>query len=239
MKTNNLFQDDAYQKSCQAKVLAVNEEGIILDQTVFYPLGGGQPGDTGTLENDNGQCIDVIDTRKSKIETDCIVHLISEEQTSSLQEGDVVTANIDWDLRYKHMRMHTCLHLLGSLLPYGVTGGNISAGKSRLDFDMDIIPDKDELTEKLNELIKQDHPVLTSWISDEELDAQPELIRTMSVKPPRGAGRVRLLEVEGIDLQPCGGTHVKRTAEIGRVKISKIEKKGRQNRRVNVVFDME
>ena len=217
-------------------MLDVTEEGIILDQTVFYPLDGGQPGDTGKLIDKDGNQLVITDTRKSKTQSGCILHINADDNFSPTI-GDVVVTTIDWERRYKHMRMHSCLHLLGAILPYGVTGGNIGTEKSRLDFDMDIIPDKDELTEKLNELISQDYVLSTSWITDEELDAQPELIRTMSVKPPRGAGRVRLLEVEGIDLQPCGGTHVKRTSEIGKVKINKIEKKGRQNRRVSVVFD--
>ena len=239
MNTDNLFQEDAYQVNCEATVLVADQEGIILDRTVSYPLGGGQPGDTGVLEDRDGNKITIIDTRKSKEHPGCILHLPDEDTESSPGIGDVVQATIDWERRYRHMRMHTCLHLLGATLPFGVTGGNIGAEKSRLDFDMEEIPDKDKLTEKLNELVQQDHLVSTRWITDEELEAQPELIRTMSVKPPRGAGRVRLLEVEGIDLQPCGGTHVKRINEIGQVRISKIEKKGRHNRRVYVVFDYD
>ena len=239
MNTYNLFQEDAYQINCEATVLEANQESIILDRTVFYPLGGGQPGDTGALEDRYGNKVTIVDTRKSKEYPGCILHLPDEETVSSPGVGDVVQATIDWERRYRHMRMHTSLHLLGAILPFGVTGGNIGAEKSRLDFDMEEIPDKDELTEKLNELVQQDHLVSTRWITDEELEAQPELIRTMSVKPPRGAGRVRLLEVEGIDLQPCGGTHVKRTNEIGHIRISKIEKKGRHNRRVYVVFDYD
>lgn len=239
MKTDKLFQEDAYQVNCGATVLEADQEGIILDRTVFYPLGGGQPGDTGVLEDRDGNKVTIIDTRKSKEHPGCILHFPDENIESSPGVGDVVRVTIDWERRYKLMRMHTCLHLLGAILPYGVTGGNIGADKSRLDFDMEEIPEKHELTEKLNELAQQDHLVGTRWITDEELEAQPELIRTMSVKPPRGAGRVRLLEVEGIDLQPCGGTHVKRTNEIGQVRISKIEKKGRHNRRVYVVFDYD
>lgn len=236
MNTNKLFEEDAYLVSCEATVMDLTEEGIILDQTVFYPLGGGQPGDTGCISKNETNKIIITDTRKSKTDPGAILHVYPEDM-SSFSVGDKVRGTIDWERRYKHMRMHSCLHLLGAILPYSVTGGNISIEKSRLDFDMDIIPDKDELTEKLNKLINEDHALSTSWITDEELDRQPELIRTMSVKPPRGMGRVRLLEVEGVDLQPCGGTHVKRTSEIGKMKISKIEKKGRQNRRVSVVFD--
>jgi len=237
MNTINLFQEDAYQVSCEATVLAVDAEGIILDQTVFYPLGGGQPGDSGMLEDKDGNAVSIIDTRKSKEHPGCILHIPANEQTTFIKKDTSVKVTLDWERRYRHMRMHTCLHLVGAILPYAVTGGNISSDKGRLDFDMDEIPDKDELTLKLNELILQDNPVSTRWITDEELEAQPELIRTMSVKPPRGAGRIRLLEVENIDLQPCGGTHVKQCAEIGAMRISKIEKKGRQNRRVYVVFD--
>ena len=237
MNTKSLFQEDAYQISCEATVLAVDMEGIILGQTLFYPLGGGQPGDCGTLEDKDGNKISIVDTRKSKEHPGCISHITADDETTFIKTATFVKATIDWERRYRLMRMHTCLHLLGAILPYGVTGGNIGSDKSRLDFDMDKIPDKDELTEKLNELILQNRSVTTTWITDEELEAQPDLIRTMSVKPPRGAGRVRLLDIEGIDLQPCGGTHVKQTAEIGSVRISKIEKKGRQNRRVYVVFD--
>lgn len=237
MKTSALFQDDAYLKSCEATVLQVDADGIILDATVFYPLGGGQPGDTGIIRCANGKTVRIADTRKDRERPSCIVHIPDNETDEFPAPGETVEVSVDWERRYKHMRMHTSLHLLGAVLPYSVTGGNIGEDKSRLDFDMEAIPDKDEVTDKLNELIQADHPVGTKWITDEELDAQPELIRTMSVKPPRGAGRVRLLEISGVDLQPCGGTHVKRTGEIGRVRISKIEKKGRQNRRVYVVFD--
>ena len=237
MNSKNLFQEDAYQVSCEAVVVALDAEGVILDQTLFYPAGGGQPGDSGVLEDMQGNKVTIVDTQKSKEHQGCILHLCTDGKETFFKIGETVNATIDWQRRYRHMRMHTCLHLLGAILPYGVTGGNISSDKGRLDFDMDDIPDKDTLTEKLNELILQDHPVTTRWITDEELQAQPELIRTMSVKPPAGAGRVRLLEVEGLDLQPCGGTHVRQTAEIGLVRISKIEKKGRQNRRVYVVFD--
>ena len=236
MNTKSLFQEDAYQVSCEATVLAMGPEGIILDQTLFYPLGGGQPGDSGILEDKDGNKTLIVDTRKSKEHPGCILHFAN-DQTSFIKKYTTVKATIDWERRYRHMRMHTCLHLLGAILPYAVTGGNIGSDKGRLDFDMDEIPDKDELTEKLNEIILQNHPVGTKWITDQELEAQPELIRTMSVTPPRGAGRIRLLEVENVDLQPCGGTHVKQTIEIGPMRISKIEKKGRQNRRVYVVFD--
>lgn len=226
-----LFNDDAYLTRCTAKVKAVTPDGVELDRTVFYPQGGGQPGDTGRLIVADGREIPVTDTRKDR---GGILHIVTPDH--GLTAGDELTAEIDWERRYAHMRMHTGLHLLGSLVPHGVTGGNISARKSRLDFDMDQSMDKDTLTQQLNALIAADHEVKTRWITDEELDAQPELVRTLSVQPPRGAGRVRLLEVVGVDLQPCGGTHVRRTGEIGPMRVSKIENKGRHNRRISVEF---
>ena len=232
--TQALFRDDGYLKSCMAKVVAVTEQGVILDQTVFYPLGGGQPGDTGTLKLSSGAVLPVTDTRKG--EGDDIVHIL-EVDAPRPAVGDTVEAVIDWDRRYAHMRMHTGLHLLGVVLPYGVTGGSISATRSRLDFDMTDTVDKETVGRDLNALIQADHPVQTQWITDEELAAQPELIRTMSVKPPQGAGRVRLLNIPGVDLQPCGGTHVARTGEIGPLRLGKVEKKGARNRRVNILFD--
>jgi misacylated tRNA(Ala) deacylase len=195
MKTKELFRDDSYLKSCSATVTATGENRVFVDRTVFYPLGGGQPGDTGTISWDGGNA------------------------------------------RIVHMRMHTAMHLLGSILQYGVTGGNISATKSRLDFDMTDTVDKEAVSTALAALVAEDHAVSCRWISEEELDANPELVRTMSVQPPRGRGSIRLLEIEGIDLQPCGGTHVRSTAEIGAVRIGKVEKKGRQNRRVNIHLD--
>ena len=232
--TEALFRDDAYLKSCDATVVAADPESIILDASVFYPLGGGQPGDTGTLRRAGGEEIPIIDTRKGQ--DGAIVH-IPASGARLPAPGDRVTLMLDWDRRYAHMRMHTCLHLLGAVLRYGVTGGSISAERSRLDFDMEDTVDKETVNRELNALIQADHPVRTQWITDEELAAQPELIRTMSVKPPKGAGRVRLLEIPGVDLQPCGGTHVRQTNEIGPVKLGKVEKKGRHNRRVHVLFD--
>lgn len=232
MSTKALFQEDAYLQQCQAKVVKVEDEWVVLDQTICYPLGGGQPGDTGTIARSSAEPVAILDTRKG--DAGEIRHQLAADH--GLNEGDEVTVTIDWDRRYQHMRMHTALHLLGSLVPFGVTGGNISANKSRLDFDMEESVDKEALTTQLNELIAADHPITTRWISDEELDAQPDLVRTMSVQPPRGAGRLRLLEIAGVDLQPCGGTHVKHTAEIGAVVVSKVEKKGKHNRRINIVF---
>lgn len=231
--TEQLFRDDSYQQTCEATVTASGDGAIELDRTVFYPMGGGQPGDTGSIEWDGGKAA-ITDTRYG--DGGAILHVTGEGAELPVP-GTAVRATIDWDRRYLHMRMHTALHLLGSVLPYGVTGGNISAAKSRLDFDMEDSVDKEAINAKLQALVAADHAVSCRWISDEELDAQPELVRTMSVQPPRGAGRVRLLEIEGVDLQPCGGTHLRSTAEVGKVRIGKVEKKGRHNRRVSIVLD--
>ncbi len=231
--TELLHRDDAYLRECDATVTSVGENTVSLDRTVFYALGGGQPGDTGTLKWDGGQAA-IIDTRYGE---DGSVNHIIEDGATLPQVGTAVTATLDWERRFIHMRMHTALHLVGSIIPFGVTGGNISAAKSRLDFDTSEPIDKEEITRKLMELVEADKSVNHRWISDEELDAQPDLIRTMSVKPPRGSGQVRLLEIEGIDLQPCGGTHLKSTGEVGQVRVSKVENKGKRNRRVNIVLD--
>lgn len=232
-----LFRDDSYQTSCMATVTAVNEEnGITLDQTVFYPTGGGQPGDTGTMVFSNGTSVQIVTTVKGD-HPDEIVHVVAENAPLPAV-GDKVTAEIDWDKRYRLMRMHSCLHLLTAAMPYPVTGGQVSDGKGRLDFDLpEATLDKAEITEKLNALIEQDLTVTSDWISEEELDAKPELVKTMSVKPPRGNGEIRLIKIQETDLQPCGGTHIRKTSEIGPVLVRKIEKKGRQNRRVSLIFD--
>lgn len=235
MPIERLFETDPYQSSCQTRISAVHPEAIELDATVFYPEGGGQPGDMGTVRLATGHELRIIDTRKGE-QPGSILHVVG-EVPEDVQAGQPVVASIDWDRRHRHMRMHTCLHLLCSLVDAGVTGGSISADKARLDFDLpESTLDKQALSDELNALVVRDLPVGTRWISDKELDAAPELIRTMSVHPPRGAGRIRLVEVSGVDLQPCGGTHVARTGEIGRVVVSKIEKKGRQNRRVIIRF---
>ncbi|GGF13463.1 serine-tRNA(Ala) deacylase AlaX [Aliidongia dinghuensis] len=233
--TQLLFRDDAYLRSTPATVVAVDGNRVELDRTVFYPLGGGQPGDRGTLTTADGQVFTIVDTRKGET-PDSVLHLL-EEGAAAPAPGTAVTAAIDWDYRHRLMRMHSCMHLLCAVVPGSVTGGQISDGKARLDFDVpgDSL-DKDEITAKLNALIEGGHAVETRWITDEELAAQPELIRTMSVKPPTGAGRVRLLDIVGVDLQPCGGTHIRNTAEIGPVVVAKIENKGRQNRRINIAF---
>jgi len=235
--TKLLFRDDAYVSSCQAQVLAVTPEGgVVLDRTVFYAQGGGQPGDVGTLLRANGDRIEVTNTVYGPDRTQ-VLHLVGPEAASRIQPGESVELRLDWPRRFKRMRVHTALHLLSVVLPYPVTGGAIGEGEGRLDFDIpDAGLDKAELTDRLNALIARDAPVTERWITDEELDANPGLVKTMSVKPPRGSGRVRLVEIEGIDLQPCGGTHVRRTGEIGTVAITDIEKKGKQNRRVRLAL---
>jgi misacylated tRNA(Ala) deacylase len=231
--TESLFREDSYLRECQATVIAASPEGIVLDQTVFYPMGGGQPGDTGAISWDGGN-VEITDTRYG--DAGAIRHL-TDADAAMPAVGTSVTASLDWDRRYLHMRMHTALHLLGSVLQYGVTGGNISAAKSRLDFDMEDTVDKEQVTADIQALVAANHPVSCRWITDEELEAQPDLVRTMSVQPPRGAGKVRLLEIEGVDLQPCGGTHLKSTGEVGNVRVGKVEKKGRRNRRVSILLD--
>ncbi len=232
--TEEIFRSDAYAKNCEATVTAVDGSGIVLDRTVFYPKGGGQPGDTGTLTAADGRVAAVVATVGVG---DDILHVPADD-APVLAVGEAVTAAIDWQRRHRLMRMHTCLHLLCAAIDGGVTGGAVGEAKSRLDFDLpDTSLDKVAITAQLNRLIEEDHLVSARWISSDELAANPDLVRTMSVKPPTGSGRVRVLEVEGVDLQPCGGTHVARTGEIGRVRVGKIENKGRHNRRVNVHFD--
>lgn len=231
--TELLYREDAYLRECEAMVVATGDDWIALDQTVFYALGGGQPGDTGRITWDGNE-VEIINTRYGD---DGEVRHYTPEGASLPPSGTIVTAALDWDRRFVHMRMHTAMHLLGSILQYGVTGGNISAQKSRLDFDTHESIDKEAVTAQLAELVASNAAVTCRWITDEDLEAQPELVRTMSVQPPKGAGRVRLLEIEGIDLQPCGGTHLRNTGEVGDVRISKIENKGKHNRRVNIVLD--
>ena len=230
--TGELFREDAYLRSCSAVVQSIDDNVMHTDQTVCYPLGGGQPGDTGKVSWDGGSAR-IVDTRY----VDGTIGHILEDDAATPPEGASVEIEIDWDRRYRHMRMHTAMHLLGAVLRYGVTGGNISAEKSRLDFDMEDTVDKEATGAALAALVAADHPVSCRWITEEELDAKPDLVRTMSVQPPRGKGSIRLLEIEGVDLQPCGGTHVRSTSEVGAVRIGKVEKKGRQNRRVNIHLD--
>ena len=234
--TEEVFRQDAYAQSCAARVTAVDDAGVRLDRTVFYPLGGGQPGDVGELVLGDGTTVPIVDTRKGEAPGE-IVHVPDGPVDPGLV-GSGITARIDWSRRHRLMRMHTCMHLLCSLVPAPVTGGSIRDGSGRLDFDLpESTLDKQDLTERLNRLVAEDHAVTARWIGEEELDANPSLVRTMSVAPPRGQGTVRVLDIEGVDLQPCGGTHVASSGEIGRVRVTKIEKKGRQNRRVSVAFD--
>lgn len=230
-----LFRDDPYLQSCEARVTAVSPGKLCVDRTVFYPEGGGQPGDTGVLIGASGLEVRILDTRKGE-GADEVAHILEED--SPLPEvGEDVELRIDWDRRHRLMRMHTSLHLLCSLVEGDVTGGQISDGKGRLDFNLpEGAPDKGWLNEELNALVQNSIPVSVLWASDEELDQSPELVRTLSVKPPRGSGRVRMLQIEGVDLQPCGGTHVRNTHEIGRLEVGKIENKGKQNRRINLRF---
>ncbi len=231
-----IFREDAYQTHCEATVVAADESGIRLDRTVFYPMSGGQPGDAGVLVLPGGDVLPIVDTRKGEAPEE-VVH-IPQKGAALPAPGTAVTAEIDWQRRYRLMRMHSCLHVLCALVDGDVTGGQVGDGKGRLDFNLpDTRLDKEQITADLNRIIQEDHEVRSRWISDQELEANPQLVRTMSVKPPSGMGRVRVLDIEGVDLQPCGGTHVRRTAEIGRVKVAKIENKGRQNRRVNIAFD--
>ena len=231
--TEPLFQQDAYLRQCLARVVEAAAGGVVLDRTVFYPLGGGQPGDTGVLRTREGRELRIVDMRKG--EGGRILHVLAADAIVPVV-GEEVDVAIDWERRHAHMRMHTCLHLLGSVLRFGVTGGQIAADKGRLDFDTQDEIDKERVSEAVNALIAANHPIRSQWISDEELDRQPELVRTMSVQPPRGAGRIRLLEIPGVDLQPCGGTHVAATGEIGPVAVTKVESKGRRNKRVYVAF---
>ncbi len=231
--TEEVFRADAYARFCDAVVTGADDSGVRLDRTVFYPAGGGQPGDTGVLRTGDGRRVAITDTVKGGAPDD-IVHVPAED-APVLAVGDTVTAEIDWDRRYRHMRMHTSLHLLCAVIEGDVTGGSIGEAKSRLDFDLpDTSLDKEHIAAEIQRLIEEDHPVGAKWISNAELSANPKLVRTMSVKPPSGAGQVRVLEIEGVDVQPCGGTHVAATGEIGRVRVGKIENKGKHNRRVNL-----
>ncbi len=238
-RTDLLFRTDAYLREAAARVVAVNDDGgIILDRTIFFATGGGQPGDSGILVLDDGTAIPVA-TAIYGADKGEIVHLPGDGSTRPAV-GTAVTARIDWQRRLRHMRMHTALHLLSVALPFPVTGGRIGADESHLDFDIvDAVPVREVIDRQLEAMVEADHPVTDEWITDDELLANPGLVKTMSVMPPLGSGRVRLVRIGDIDLQPCGGTHVRSTGEIGRVKVSKIENKGRQNRRVRLRFAEE
>jgi misacylated tRNA(Ala) deacylase len=237
--TEQLYRSDAYARAAEARVVAINDHGgIVLDRTNFYAAAGGQPGDKGVLRFGDGVCpiaTTVYDSDKSTI-----VH-VPAEGAAKPAVGDAVAAELDWPTRHAHMRVHSALHLLCSLVKWPVTGGQIGATEGRLDFDIADMAgiDKESLTARLNALVEADHPIGERWITDAELDANPGLVRTLSVQPPRGSGRIRLVAVGidgAVDLQPCGGTHVRSTREIGRLAVAKIENKGKQNRRIRVVL---
>ncbi|MCW5691306.1 MAG: alanyl-tRNA editing protein [Pseudolabrys sp.] len=242
MPTECLFREDSYLKDCEARVVAITEQGgIVLDRTVFYANSGGQPGDTGALLMGDGTSLaiaDAIYTDKSKTE---IAHVLAPEVpipgAPALKVGDTVRAAIDWDGRYGRMKIHTALHLLSVVLPYPITGASVGDSSGRADFN---IPEagleKDAITARLAEMIATNAAVSSRWISDAELEANPGLIKSMSVRPPMGTGQVRLIEIDKLDLQPCGGTHVRKIGEIGAVAVTGIEKKGKQNRRVRIAL---
>ena len=233
--TEELFREDATLTECEALVVAHAEGGVILDRTVFYPQGGGQAGDTGTLRDADGREFTVVDTRKSKEHPGGVLHLLAPDAGAPPVDARV-TARIDTARRQAHRRFHTATHLLCALIPHPVDGCSITAAYARLDFHMNEPLDKDAINAGIARLVAEAHPVRHRWISEEELDANPGLVRSMSVQPPRGLGRVRVLEIEGVDLQPCGGTHVANTAEIGAVVVTKVEKKSAMTRRVVLGF---
>jgi misacylated tRNA(Ala) deacylase len=235
--TEAVFRSDPYQRQVESVVTGVGESWVELAATVFYPMGGGQPGDVGQLVLSD-RTLDVVDTKKGEA-PGSILHLLAPAGAAAgLAVGTPIRAVLDWQRRHRLMRMHTCLHLLCRAVDGVVTGGQIGDGKGRLDFDLpEATLDKEALAAQLNAWIAEDHAVTERWIEAAELDARPDLVKTMSVQPPRTGGRIRLVEIDGLDLQACGGTHVRSTREIGPVNVGKIEKKGRQNRRVQVTFD--
>jgi misacylated tRNA(Ala) deacylase len=234
--TEELFRDDATLHECRARVLEVDEQGVRLDRTVFYPQGGGQAGDAGVLRLPDGRELKVADTRKGALPGE-ILHVLADAGAAALlQPGSEVTAVIDRERRVAHMRFHTATHLLCALVPHPVDGCSITAAYARLDFHMNEPLDKQVLNEAMARLVAEAHGVRHRWISEAELDANPQLVRSMSVQPPRGQGRIRVLEIEGVDLQPCGGTHVANTADIGAVIVTKVEKKSAMTRRVILGF---
>ena len=237
MPTECLFREDSYIQDCDATVIAIQPDGgIVLVRTVFYAASGGQPADKGTITTQAGDRIEIANVAFTEPGKTTIAH-VPAPGAPPVAVGDTVKATIDWATRHARMRMHTALHLLSAVLPYAVTGGSVGEAESRLDFDIpDAGLDKDAITAKLAEMIATNASVTSRWISDAELEANPGLVKTMSVKPPMGTGQVRLIEIAGLDLQPCGGTHVRNTAEIGSVRVTQIEKKGKLNRRVRLAL---
>ncbi len=233
--TEELFREDATLLSCDATVLAIDDSGIVLDRSVFYPLGGGQAGDSGELRTADGRVVPITDTRKHKERPGAIAH-VPAAGAPTLQVGDRVQATVEGERRRAHMRFHTATHLLCALVPHPVDGCSITAAYARLDFHMNEPLDKEALSAGIARLVAGAHPVRHRWISEDELDANPGLVRSMSVQPPRGLGRVRVIDIDGVDLQPCGGTHVANTADIGNVVVTKIEKKSAMTRRVVLGF---
>jgi misacylated tRNA(Ala) deacylase len=232
--TELLFRAEWYAERTTARVISMTERGgIILDRTIFYPTGGGQPGDRGVLTTSDGRGIPIATTVWDDPAKTIVAH-VPAEGAALPSVGDTVDAALDWPLRLLRMRTHTCLHLLSVALPYPVTGGAVGDGEGRLDFDLPDVIEKEAIQAKLDALLATPAAVTDRWITDAELDANPGLVKTMSVQPPRGSGRVRLVEIAGLDLQPCGGTHVRDTAEIGRVEVTGVEKKGKLNRRVRI-----
>jgi misacylated tRNA(Ala) deacylase len=233
--TEKVFYQDSYQKTHSSEVVEVIDNGVILAATIFYPLGGGQPGDSGRLVI-NGRAYSVVDTRYAD-DRHNIVHYLEEEDLSAIQTGDAVDMEIDWERRHRLMRMHSSMHLVCSLISAQATGGSVGETSSRLDFDLqDEVVDKDKLTADLNALVDQAIPVSIGAITDTELDQSPELVRTMSVQPPRGHGTVRTISIENTDYQPCGGMHVRNTAEIGELVVTGLKNKGKQNKRISLAL---
>ena len=231
--TAELFRDDAYLARCDAEVVALDGLDLYLDRTVLYPTGGGQPGDRGRLFPNDGGMLEVEDTLKGK---DGIAHRLS-NGASAPATGTRLVAEVDWPRRHRLMRMHSAMHLFCAAVACPVSGGQVGEAKSRLDFDLQgKTVDKDEVSERIARWIAEDHPIRHYWIDADELEARPELVRTMSVRPPTAGGRVRLVEIAGVDLQACGGTHVRSTAEIGLLQVGKLENKGRQNRRISLTL---
>lgn len=234
--TECVFHQDAYARSCEARVVGAGDDGVVLDRTVFYPLGGGQPGDRGHLLCADGTRIEIIDTRKG--EDGEVVHMLA-PAASAPAPGTPVEALIEWPRRHVLMRYHTCLHLLCAIVDAPVSGGRMGEDKAHLDFDIEM--DKlvaDDIERRLNELVTADLAVESGEISDAQLDANPELVKTMSVQPPRGQGRIRTIRIPEVDLQPCGGTHVRRTGEVGPVRVTRIRSEGRRNKRVTIALDV-